>query len=151
MKGILKYSGIKESWYIEYEDETRQIKLDVRPGRIHDLNAVGNDLKENDVVEFIIEATHEFPYQWGIPVINPNGEVPTVASQLKYKEQYKIQLWLSGFPTDDHEIICDGYDTNSSGYWYFYNNNENGGRTYLGAFPISRTAIYEIEKIQTQY
>lgn len=151
MKGVLKYFEPKEIWYVEYEEDGRTIKLDVRPGRINELNHVGNHLQVDNVVDFVVEDTHEFPYRWAVPIINPNVLAPTAPPQVRYKEQYKIQLLLSGFSEDEHEIICDGYDTNSSGYWYFYNNNQNGGRTYLGAFPIGRTAIYEIEKIQTQY
>jgi len=153
MKGILKYHEPKHTWYIEYQEDDRIIRLDVKRNRIEDLNSVGTYLKVLDVVDFVIENTFEFPYQWAVPIINMNGEapIPTAAPQVRYKKQFKLQLWLSEFPESYHEIICDGYDTNSAGYWYFYNNNENGGRKYLGAFPIDRTAIYEIEEIQTEY
>ena len=151
MKGILKHNEVKNTWYVEYQEDERVIWLDVRHGRITELNSVGNHLKVNDVIDFVVEDTYEFPYRWAVPIVNPNSEVPPIAPKVRYKKQFKLQLWLSGFPTEEHEIICDGYDTNSAGYWYFYDNNENGGRKYLGAFPIDRTAIYEIEEIQTQY
>jgi len=150
MKGTLHHNN-NRGWYISYNEGTNNHYLvDVRPGRIDDLNHVGTFLKPDTEVDFILEDVYEFPYRYAVPYIETK-ETPELEKILKKrKEQLKITLWLTGFYSDEVEIICDGYDTNSNGYWYFYTQDSNRGREYLGAYPIGRTAIHKIEKVETE-
>jgi hypothetical protein len=130
--------------------------MDVRPGRIDDLNRVGAYLKVGELVEFIVENTEQFPYYWAVPLATSldDNNLPKPTSlpvKRRTKKQFRLQLLLSGFGTDDLEIVCDGYDCSSSGYYYFYDNKESGGRYMIGYFPVSRTAIHQIEEIETEY
>lgn len=150
MKGILIYSTVNDKWFIQYRDNGRNVQLDVRPHRIEQLNNNGNHLQDTDEVEFEIESTSDFPYQWAVPVVRGDVKTELVPQKKKYKK-FKLTLLLSGFPIDEEEIICDAYDTNSNGYWYFYDDNSNGGkRKYLGAYPIERTIIHTIENITVE-
>lgn len=150
MKGVLVFSPSKGNWVVEYAEGNRKVSLDVRPNRIEHLNSVGTFLQNMQVVDFQIEHTHDFPYSWAVPYVEEDTEtIPTPKKQFVKKK--RITLWLSGFHTDEIDIECDGYDTsnNGSGYWYFYN-NRNGGRDYIGAYPINRTIIHEIFEFETE-
>jgi len=150
MKGILIYSTVNDKWFVQYQDNGRNVQLDVRPHRIEQLNRNGNHLQEMDEVEFEIESTSDFPYQWAVPLVKGDVKTEVVPQKKKYKK-FKLTLLLSGFSIDEEEIICDSYDTNSSGYWYFYDDESNGGkRKYLGAYPIERTIIHTIENITVE-
>lgn len=153
MLGLLEHNTSNGKWTVKLSDGKI---MDVRPGRIDDLNRVGTYLKVGELVEFNVENTEQFPYYWAVPIVTSLNEdgLPKATSlpvKVRTKKQYKLQLLLSGFPTDDMEIICDDYESSSSGYYYFYNKKETGGRRMLGFFPISRTIIHEIEEIDTEY
>ncbi len=157
MKGILL--NTEKGWLVSYkDDEGGTYIIDVEPGRIDELNAVGTHLQVNSEVDFVMKETHSFPYRYAVPIVNPNGlfdesqRTSTMYAPTKRtKKQFKITLWLVGFPTDEVEVICDAYDSNTSGgYWYFYD-EVNGKRNYLCSYPISRTAFHEIETIETEY
>jgi hypothetical protein len=150
MKGILMYSPGKQNWEVEYEEGERKVRLEVRPNRIEQLNRNGNNLQNLDEVEFEIETTSEFPYQWAVPVIKGNVKTESVSQKKTYKK-FRINLILSDFPIDEEEIICDAYDANDRGYWYFYDDESNGGRrNYIAAYPIERTIIHKIETITVE-
>jgi hypothetical protein len=150
MKGILMYSPGKQNWEVEYEEGERKVRLEVRPNRIVHLNGTGNNLQDLDEVEFDIETISEFPYQWAVPVIRGNAKTELVPQKKTFKK-FKISLLLSGFFIDEEEIICDGYDANDRGYWYFFDDNTNGGkRKYVGAYPIERTIFHKIETITVE-
>ena len=150
MKGILIYSAINDKWFVQYEDNGRNVQLDVRPNRIEQLNRIGNNLQDTDEVEFEIETIGDFPYQWAVPIVKDKAKTEVVPEKKKYKK-FKLTLLLSGFPIDEEEIICDGYDANDRGYWYFYDDNTNGGkRKFLAAYPIERTIIHQIETITVE-
>jgi hypothetical protein len=150
MKGILMYSPTKQNWEVEYEEMNRKVRIEVQPNRIVHLNGVGIHLQDMDEVEFQIETTDVFPYQWAVPVVDSNVKTEVVPEKKTYKK-YKLSLLLSGFYIDEEEIICDGYDTHSNGYWYFYEDNTNGGRRkMLGCYPIERTIIHKIETITVE-
>ena len=148
MKGILVFSPNNGKWIVEYKEDGRGVFLEVRPGRIDDLNRVGTHLQNMQEVDFHIENTHEFPYRWAIPYVESKDK-PTSIQQKKTVKKKRITLWLSGFHTDEIDVECDAYDTSSTGggYWFFYN-NRNGGRDYVGAYPISKTIIHQIEEIE---
>jgi hypothetical protein len=56
-----------------------------------------------------------------------------------------------GFPDDEVEVICDAWDCSSSGYFYFYNQDEQTSRRkMLCYYPVERTAFHEIEEIETE-
>jgi hypothetical protein len=150
MKGILMYSPTKQNWEVEYEEGERKVRIEVRPNRIVHLNSVGINLQDMDEVEFQIETTDVFPYQWAVPVVD--GKVKTeVVPQKKTYKKFKLSLLLSGFYIDEEEIICDGYDASERGYWYFYDDNTNEGRRkYVAAYPIERTIIHKIETITVE-
>lgn len=150
MKGILLFLPDKQNWVVEYEEENRKVRLEVRPNRIDELNRVGTHLRDMQVVDFKLEISEHFPYRWAVPYIESKDN-PTPTQQKKVVKKKRITLWLSGFCTDEIDIECDGYDTSStgSGYWYFYN-NRNGGRDYVGAYPISKTIIHQIEEIEVE-
>jgi hypothetical protein len=150
MKGILIYFPTNDKWFVQYGDGDRKVQLDVRPYRIEQLNRNGNNLQDMDEVEFEIETTSEFPYQWAVPIIKGDVKTESVPQKKTYKK-FRINLILSDFPIDEEEIVCDAYDTNSHGYWYFYDDESNGGkRKYLGAYPIERTIIHKIENITVE-
>lgn len=153
LNGTLEFNDNTGRWSIRMSDGRT---LDVRPGRIDDLNRVGTYLQVGQIVQFTLENTEQFPYQWAVPVATStdpdNLPLPTATIAKKIKKQYKFHLLLSGFSEDEMEIVCDHYDSSSSGsYYYFYNDNNNGPRQYLGFFPIERTVIYKIEKVETEY
>jgi hypothetical protein len=156
MKGTLIHND--KGWFISHKDgEMGTFIIDVRPNRIEELNSVGTYLKVGSEVDFVLEETHSFPYRYAVPIINQNTEFDGPLSNLttvppkRKKKQYKITLWLVGFPSDEVEVICDEWDSNSSGYFYFYDNKENGRRKVLCYYPIERTAMHEIEEIETEY
>lgn len=150
MKGRLVYIEPKDTWVVEFKEDDRDVFLEVRPNRINDLNRVGTYLQNLQEVDFQIENTYEFPYRWAVPFVLTE-EGPTPIQQRKTVKKKRITLWLSGFHTDEIDIECDEYDTSSTGngYWYFYN-NVNGSRKYVGAYPISKTIIHEIEEIEVE-
>lgn len=154
MKGTLLHN--ERGWFISYQDsDTGTYVIDVKPGRIDDLNSVGTFLKVNSEVDFVLEETHSFPYRYAVPIINTNTQfsgstTPTYTPSKRTKKQSKITLWLVGFPSDEVEVICDAWDCSSSGYFYFYNEVE-GRRKYLCSYPVQRTAFHEIETIETEY
>lgn len=156
MKGELSHND--KGWFISYKENDGQTYiLDVKPGRIDDLNRVGTYLQVNSEVDFVMEEVSHFPYRYAVPFVNRNtvttdGPTPTMhVPPKRTKKQYKITLWLVGFPTDEVEVICDEWDSNSSGYFYFYDNKENGRRKLLCYYPIQRTAFHEIEEVETEY
>lgn len=158
MKGILRgrANGNSISWVVSYyeevEDGNRLVELEVRPNRIDDLNRVGTYLKNGDEVNFQIEHMEYFPYRWAVPYVEEKENIPIIAK--RKKKVYVITVYVSGFAFDDEEITCDGYDVNSSGYWYFWNyenNDTSGRRIYLGAYPISRTILHKIEQQEVEF
>ena len=158
MKGTLLHSG--KGWLISYnDDETGTYVIDVKPGRIEELNSVGTYPKVGSEIDFVLQETHSFPYRYAVPIINNNtvtsdGPQPTSSIYTppkRTKKQHKITLWLVGFPTDEVEVICDAWDCSSSGYFYFYNEDENNRRKYLCLYPIERTAFHKCEQIETEY
>lgn len=154
MKGTLLHTD--KGWLVSYVDGTGTSIIDVRPGRIEELNRVGTFLKVNSEIDFIMEETHSFPYRYAAPIINNNTEFDSSLSTLtpvppkKTKKQYKITLWLVGFPDDEVEVICDSWDCSSGGYFYFYNDIDGRRRT-ICLYPVERTAFHEIEEIMTEY
>ena len=48
------------------------------------------------------------------------------------------------------EVTCDNYDCSSNGYFYFYD-EVDGRRKILCTYPVERTALHEIEIIETEY
>jgi hypothetical protein len=157
MKGILIYT--EKGWFISYKDDGGTYVIDVKPNRIEDLNKVGTYLQVDSLVDFVMEEVPHFPYRYAVPIVNgdsvtANGPLPTSSMYVppkRTKKQFRITLWLVGFPTDEVEVICDAYDCSSSGYWYFYDYDENDKRKYLCNYPIQRTAFHEIEEIETEY
>lgn len=156
MKGTLIHND--KGWFISHNDnEMGTFIIDVKPGRIEDLTRVGTYLQVNSEVDFVLEETHSFPYRYAVPIINHNtvttdGPTSTMyAPPKRTKEQIKITLWLVGFPDDEVEVICDHWDCSSSGYFYFYDDTENGRRKILCMYPVERTAFHEIEEIETEY
>lgn len=149
MKGRLAYIEPKDSWVVEFKEDGRDVFLDVRPNRINDLNRVGTYLQNMQEVDFQIENTHEFPYRWAVPYIE-SEEKTTPISKKRIIKKKRITLWLSGFHTDEIDIECESYDTSSSGYWYFYDRDKEGTRIYVGAYPINRTIIHQIEEIEVE-
>lgn len=159
MKGTLLHND--KGWFISHnDDELGTFVIDVKPGRIEELNRVGTYLQVNSEVDFIMEETHSFPYRYAVPIINNNtvtvdGPSPTSSMYVppkRTKKQYKITLWLVGFPTDEVEVICDNYDCSSSGYYYFYDNDDQSSRRRtICTYPVERTAFHEIEEIVTEY
>lgn len=151
MKGILMHSATKNDWFVEYDQEGRKIRIEVRPNRIEHLNSVGVHLKNMDEVDFQLERTDNFPYQWAVPYVETESVTKSIP-QKKIIKKKQITLWLSGFDEDEVEVICDRYDASSSGYWYFYDreSNKNGETTYIGAYPIERTIIHKIEEIEIE-
>ncbi len=158
MRGKLIHTD--KGWFISYKEDSGTYVIDVKPNRIEDLNRVGTYLQVNSDVDFVMEEVSHFPYRYAVPIVNgnsvtTNGPLPTstiVEPPKKYKKQYKITLWLVGFPTDEVEVICDSWDCSSSGYFYFYDNDEQTSRRRtLCCYPVQRTAFHEIEEIQTEY
>ena len=149
MKGILVYSPNKENWIVEYKEDGRDVFLEVSPGRIDDLNRVGTFLQNMEEVDFKIEHTDNFPYRWAVPYV-PSKEITFTTPKKNLVKKKRITLWLSGFHTDEIEIDCESYDTSSSGYWYFYDRDKEGNRVYIGAYPINRTIIHQIEEIEVE-
>jgi hypothetical protein len=159
MKGTLIHND--KGWFISHNDnEMGTFIIDVRPGRIEDLNKVGTYLKVGSEVDFVMEEIHSFPYRYAVPIININtvttDEPQSISSMYippkKTKKQYKITLWLVGFPDDEVEVICDAWDCSSSGYFYFYDiDKQTDKRKYLCLYPIERTAFHEFEEIETEY
>lgn len=157
MKGTLIHT--EKGWFISHQDdETGTYIIDVKPGRIDELNRVGTYLQVNSEVDFVLEETQSFPYRYAVPVLNNNtlltDELSARSSMYtppkRTKKQYKITLWLVGFPSDEVEVICDAWDCSSSGYFYFYDEVE-GRRKYLCSYPVQRTAFHEMETIETEY
>jgi hypothetical protein len=154
MRGELLHND--KGWFISYEDESGTYIVDVKPGRIEDLNRVGTHLQVNSEVDFVLEETHSFPYRYAVPIVNHNTvatDGPTTTMYVppkRTKKQYKITLWLVGFPSDEVEVICDSWDCSSSGYFYFYD-EVDGRRKYLCSYPVQRTAFHEMETIETEY
>lgn len=158
MKGILtgKSNGDIINWIVSYyeevEDSKRLVELQVRPHRIDDLNRVGTYLKNGDEVDFQIEHTEYFPYRLAVPYVDEtNQSIPMMAK--RKKKVNVITVYVAGFPFDEEEITCDGYDASSSGYWYFwdYENGPNSTRKYIGAYPIERTVIHKIVEQEIEY
>lgn len=157
MQGTLQRAGDK--WFILYSDDENLVKLDVKPNRINDLASVGVFLNDGDVVEFNVIEITDFPYRCAVPVVNRDNEnnplitATTINSvTVRTKTQKRIELFFSGFDEiTEKTIVCDGYDNNSSGYWYFYNRDENNNRSYLFASPITKTIFNSIEEIETEY
>lgn len=158
MKGTLLHTD--KGWYISYEEDSQTYVIDVKPGRIDELNRVGTYLKVGSEVDFIMEETYSFPYRYAVPIINhdsvtTDGPQPTSSiytAPKRTKKQHKITLWLSGFHKTTVEVICDNYDCSSSGYYYFYNeSDENNRRKTLCTYPVERTAFHKMEIIETEY
>ena len=157
MKGTLLHTD--KGWFISYEENNQTYIIDVKPGRIDDLNRVGTYLQVNSEVDFVMEEVPYFPYRYAVPFINKgtvttDGPTPTSTMYVppkRTKKQVKITLWLVGFPSDEVEVICDHWDSSSSGYFYFYDDTESGGRKIICMYPVERTAFHEIEEIETEY
>lgn len=157
MKGTLIKND--KGWFILYDDDKGTYSIDVRPNRIEDLNKVGVHLEVNSEVDFMMEDVSYFPYRYAVPYVENSvteeGPLPTstiVKPLIRTKKQYKITLWLVGFPDDEVEVICDAWDCSSSGYFYFYNQDEQTSRRRtLCCYPIQRTAFHEIEEVETEY
>jgi hypothetical protein len=112
MKGKLIHND--KGWFISYSEGTDNYIIDVRPNRIDDLNKVGIHLAVNSEVDFMMEDISYFPYRYAVPYIdNPvtqEGPLPTstiVKPLIRTKKQYKITLWLVGFP-DDEVFVTHG-------------------------------------------
>lgn len=150
MKGRLVYIEPKDSWVVEFKEDGRDVFLEVRPGRIYDLNCVGTFLQNMQEVDFHIENTHEFPYRWAVPYVASESNTKPEPKK-KTIQKKRITLWLSGFHTDEIEIECDKYDASSSGYYYFIDRESNNGETkYIGCYPVNRTIIHEIKEIEVE-
>ena len=151
MKGILVYSPNKQNWIVEYKEDGRDVFLEVRPNRIDDLNSVGTHLQNMTEVDFKIENTHEFPYRWAVPYVEKGDETISISKKKTIKKK-RITLWLTGFHTDEIDIECQGYDCSStgSGYWYFFDRDKNDSKIYIGAYPMDRTCIHQIEEIEVE-
>lgn len=152
MKGILSHND--KGWYVIYSEDVNTYNLDVRPGRIDDLNSVGTYLKNGQEVDFVMEESPTFPYRYAVPYVETASiEVGPLATSTvvatKTKKQYKITLWLVGFHEKEVVVICDRYDASSSGYFYFYNKDEQGNNIYLCNYPIARTAFHKMEFVET--
>lgn len=152
MKGRLVYIEPKDTWVVEFKEDGRDVFLEVRPNRIDDLNRVGTYLQNLQEIDFQIENTHEFPYRWAVPYVKQENEEEKSITEPKKKmvKKKRVTLWLSGFHTDEVEIDCEGYDCSSSGYWYFHDKDERGNRIYLGAYPVGKTIINQIEEIEVE-
>lgn len=150
MKGVLYFDESSKKWVVEYNEDGRTILIDVRPGRIDDLNRVGVYLQNLHEVDFHIENTHEFPYRWAVPYVASESNTKPEPKK-KTIQKKRITLWLSGFHTDEIEIECDKYDASSSGYYYFIDRESNNGETkYIGCYPVNRTIIHEIKEIEVE-
>ena len=69
MKGTLIHTD--KGWFISHQDdETGTYIIDVKPGRIDELNRVGTYLQVNSEVDFVLEETQSFPYRFAIPILN---------------------------------------------------------------------------------
>jgi hypothetical protein len=125
--------------------------------RINDINKdSGIELKNGDMIDFNLKHVEQFPYVFAYPFIsNESGVYSTTSSDLpvqkKTKKKWRVQLIFAGFPVDEDIVICDGYDTSSSGYYYFYDHDNERRRTILKQTPINRTIIDEIEEIEIEY
>lgn len=158
MKGILLYNN--ERWFMQYEENNNTFVLDVKKGRIDDLKKIGVILNEGDEVEFEMEEFSSFPYRWAVPKVHkftdenttpyPQSTASIYTPPKPTKKQYKITLWLSGFYENEVEVTCDNYDCSSNGYFYFYD-EVDGRRKILCTYPVERTALHEIEIIETEY
>lgn len=146
MKGTLLRSGNK--WLISYDENDYTVTLDVRPEKIQELSMSANvSFNNGDPINFAIENVSHFPYRYAVPYLD---DKPQATSTIRMKKQKKITIWLAGFGMSDwEEIICDAYDVSSNGYWYFYNQIDSG-REYVGAYPIARTAIHKIEEVEIE-
>lgn len=149
MKGTLIYSSTKENWIVEYTEDSRDVFLEVEPGRIGELKLVGTSLNNGDTVDFKIKNVNEFPYRFAVPIVDKSGE-PIPEPKKKMVEKKRVTLWLSGFHTDEIDIDCEGYDCSSSGYYYFYDRDKEGSRIYLGNYPVQRTIIHEVQNIHVE-
>jgi hypothetical protein len=158
MTGTLIYT--EKGWFISYKEDGGTYIVDVKPNRIEDLNKVGTYLQVDKEVDFVMEEVPHFPYRYAVPIINGNtvttdGPQPVstmYVPPIRTKKQYKITLWLVGFPDDEVEVICDSWDCSSSGYFYFYDNDEQTSRRRtLCCYPIQRTAFHKIEEVETEY
>ena len=148
------------TWCLRYvvnnDDGTETItNYEITPKRIEDLIRQGNDLKENDELEFNIKKVEYFPYVYAHPFI-PNysntysthsNEIPV---NVKKVTKIRIRLQFAGFGYNKDFVTCDGWDANSSGYYYFYDKDENNHRIILKLCPINRTIIESIENIEIE-
>ena len=145
MKGLLEFEDNK--WIVIMDDGA---KMEVRPGRIDDLNTVGTFLQKGTVVDYQIENIFNFPYQWAVPYVEKEGEETPIVER-KLKEKLQITLYYSGFPKIERDVVvCDGWDCSGSGYYYFYDSDEYRDKTYLRITPIDKTLIYGIKKIKVE-
>lgn len=153
MKGILRFDTPKEEFSVEYLDDSffeRTVSLPVPQDVIERLNRKGTYLQVGQEVDFEIRNVDHFPYRYAIPYVANEGEQPTTQSPTKqFKKKLKMQMWLNGFPEDYHEVICDGYESSSNGYYFFYDMN-NGNRKIIAMFPIERTAIHTIGEVEVE-
>jgi hypothetical protein len=155
MTGILWYKD--DEWYVRYKevynDLAHEVAIPVRPNRINELNSVGTFLKHEDLISFQIQEIETFPYRYAVPVVetklDAKESIPAIPK--KYVKKFKIDLMLSGFAKNYATVTCTSYDNNSNGYWYFYDQDEKSGqRTYLAAYPISKTALTSIKQVEVE-
>lgn len=145
MKGLLEFEDNK--WIIIMDDGA---KMEVRPNRIDDLNAVGTFLQKGTVVDYQIENIFNFPYQWAVPFVETEKETIPIPEK-KFKEKTQVILYYSGFSSIDRDtVVCDGWDCSSNGYYYFYDRDQDNNRDYIKICPVDRTIIYNIKKIKVE-
>lgn len=145
LKGIIKTKkkpNNEVDYLIEYVDDAGIYLVDVD----YSLSVRNNgtiNLIEGAEVEFYLNEISTFPYRLGIIVTNDSKPTPTSSIPPKPpKNKYHIGIVGSSYYD---EILCHDATSSSSGFYTFFDRDDDGRKIDVAYYPIANTIIHKIE------